>query len=179
MKRIALFLLMIVLLQAFAAAETAESTILPIIDLTISTPKPAGEVFSCETLIITLPEGYTILEENENSGYTAAVEDAYQLNAQLLFAAQNEAGGAICTAMIEDATPALEACKAAAQNMLGSSETASEYTYGENTYAGFACALDNSVFQIYYISDGSRLVTVSTANISAEETAALLESMVF
>ena len=186
MKRIALILLLALLLNACAVAEAntdASSTIIPIIELNTSvptaTPEPAGEVFSCETLIVTLPEGYTILDEAETTGFTAAVEDAYHTNAQLLFAAQNENGGAICMAMIEDETPALDACRAAAENMLGSSETSAEYTHGKNTYAGFACALDNSIFQIYYISDGNHLVTISTANLSAEDTVALLESMVF
>ena len=182
MKRLALILLALVLLNTFAFAQS-ETTIVPIIEINTSvptaTPQPAGEVFSCETLIITLPEGYAMLEEDETAGYTAAVEDAYNLGAHLLFAAQNKDGGAICMVVIDDATPALEACRDAAKNILGSKDNAAEYTYGENSYAGFACALDNSVFQIYYISNGAQLVTISTANVSAEDTAALLQSMVF
>ncbi len=187
MKRITLILLAIALLGFSALAEDAINTAIPTLMTEIevftaaptATPEPRGEVFSCETLIITLPEGYTMLDEAETIGYTAAVEDAYNTGAQLLFAAVNENNAAICMSMIEDATPALEACRAAAENMLGNPDNAAEYTYGTNTYAGFACALDNSVFQIYYISDGTHLVTVTTVNLAAEEIASLLESLNF
>ena len=189
MKRISLILLILALLNIFALAEGEINTNTPVPTLITeievytsaptATPEPAGEVFSCETLIITLPMGYTMLEEGEAAGYTAAVEDAYHTDAHFLFAAENENGAAICMAMIEDSTPALEACRAAAESMLGSKDNAAEYTYGANTYAGFACALDNSVFQIYYISDGAHLVMISTANLAAEEIAAMLESLTF
>ncbi|MBQ3574123.1 MAG: hypothetical protein IJA26_00505 [Clostridia bacterium] len=187
MKKLCLILMIIALLNVFALAEGEMNISSPTLMTEIevftaaptATPEPKGYVFSCETLIITLPEGYTMLDEADTTGYTAAVEDAYQTGAHLLFAAKNETSGAICMAMIEDATPAIDACRAAAENMLGSSDNAGEYTYGENTYAGFACALDSSVFQIYYISDGTHLVTVTTANLSAEEIAAMLGSLNF
>lgn len=187
MKRIGLILMIIALLGVSALAEGEANISAPTVMTEIevftaaptATPQPAGEVFSCETLIITLPEGYTMLDEAEATGYTAAVEDAYAIGAHQLFAAVNEDNAAICMAMIEDATPALEACRAAAENMLGSADNAAEYTYGANTYAGFACALDNSVFQIYYISDGTHLVTITTANLGVEDIGALLESLTF
>lgn len=188
MKRIGLFLLIAALLSACAFAEANVATAVPTLapastaaetSAPTATPEPAGEVFSCETLIITLPEGYALLDDEDNTGYIAAVEDAYQTGAQLLFSAINGYEGAVCMAMIEDPTPALDACRAAAENMLGSSDNAAEYTYGENTYAGFACALDTTVFQIYYISDGTHLVMISTVNLSVEEIGAMLESLDF
>lgn len=186
MKRIGLFLLIIALLTACASAETvvtAVPTLAPAATAETAaptaTPEPAGEVFSCETLIITLPEGYTMLDDTDNAGYIAAVEDAYMTDAQLLFSAINGSGGAVCMAMIEDPSPALDACRAAAENMLGSADNAAEYTYGENTYAGFACALDTTVYQIYYISDGTHLVMISTVNLGIEEIGAMLESLYF
>ena len=177
MKRIGLILLIIALCGTLALAESP--TLAPAATpQPTATPQPAGEVFSCETLIVTLPEGFALLEDAETAGYTAAVEDAYQTEAQLLFAAQNDINGAICMAMIEDNTAALDACRAAAENILGSADNAGEYVYGENSYAGFACALDSSVYQIYFISDGAHLVMISTANLSVEETAYLLQSLV-
>ena len=123
MKRIGLILLIVALLGISALAESEINLPTPTVMTEIqvytsaptATPQPAGEVFSCETLIITLPEGYTMLDETETTGYTAAVEDAYATGAHLLFVAAGESNAAICMTMIEDATPALDACRAAAE----------------------------------------------------------------
>lgn len=177
MKRIGLILLIAALLGAFAYAEGTISTDIVQTNVPTAMPEPTGEVFSCETLIITLPIGYTIMDEAEAAGYTAAVEDGYDTDAHFLFAAINDSDGAIMIAAIEDETPALDACRSAAEMMLGSADNACEYSYGENGYVGFACAIDGNVYQIYYISDGVHLVTVCTVNLSSEEISTLLESM--
>lgn len=174
MKRIAWIVLILALLCSFALGEMNENTAQP-----GATPEATGEVFSCETLIITLPIGYAILDESEAAGYTAAVEDGYDTDAHFLFAASNDLGGAIMIAAIEDETTALDACRSAAEMMLGSAENACESAYGENSYVSFACAIDGNIYQIYYISDGVHLVTVCTVNLSADEICALLESMDF
>lgn len=179
MKRIGLILLITALLGAFAYAEGTISTDIVQTNVPTATPEPTGEIFSCEMLIVTLPVGYTILSEAEIAGYTAAVEDAYQTNAQLLCVARNESNSAIFIAAIEDTSAAPDACRVAAKNMLGNADNACEYVYGENSYVGFACALDDDVYQIYYISDGTHLVTICTANLDAEEVARLLESLDF
>lgn len=142
------------------------------------TAEPAGTEFSCEAFIVRLPAGLEPMDEAQLAGYDAAVQFDFPDTAQtLLAAADAQRGAALCFALRESAQLPLEAAQEAAASILGSPDNARELRFGENSGAGFAVAVEDSAYCIYFFSNGSQLLLVTLGGLTDEESASMLSTL--
>ena len=174
MKRLFSIFMLILLLPCFAAAENAITLVTPM------PSAPAGVEFSCESFIVRLPVGMQPMEEADLTGYEAAMQSAFPGTAQTLLAAINpENNSALCFALADSVLSADEAAREAASHILGSPDSAQPFIFGTNSAAGFACAVQDTTFRIYFFSNGSRLLLAAITGLGDAEVDAMLASLDF
>lgn len=174
MKRLFSILLLALLLPCFAAAESA---------ITLVTPMPSAAVgveFSCEAFIVRLPAGMLAMDEADLTGYEAALQSAFPGAAQTLLAAVNPGtGAALCFALANSALTPDEAAREAATHILGSPDSAQAFAFGSNSAAGFACAVQDTTFRIYFFSNGSQLLLSAITGLNDAEVEGMLTTLDF
>lgn len=187
MKRyICFFLLFMMTATAFAvpAENTAaplENSPAPTAELTPTpSPVPAGKPFSCELFSLTLPYGYTAMDASALAGYDAAANSDYPGAGETMMAASNEAADAfLYIAVSESALDGPAAAKEAAQAILANADYAMEISFGTQLFGRFACMIDGVTFDLYFTSNGSKLLTAAACGVHDSDMAAMLESLVF
>ncbi|MBQ8506194.1 MAG: hypothetical protein IJ466_02010 [Clostridia bacterium] len=175
MKRLFSIFMLLIILPCFALAETALTLVSP-------TPSiaPLGTEFSCEAFIVYLPFGMEPLDEAALAGYDAAVQAGFPDTAQTLLAASDPAGEAVaCFALMDSQQTSIEAAREAAATILGSPDSAQEIIFGANTAAGFACAVEDITFRLYFFSNGSQLLLVSASGLGDAEVETMLSTLDF
>lgn len=175
MKRIFSIMLLLIILPCFALAETAITLVTP-------TPEPAnmGTEFSCEAFIVSLPLGLEPMDEQELTGYHAAAEADFPATAHTILAAANDARtAAACFALADSVQAPLEAAREAAASILGNPDSAQEFTFGANSCAGFACAVEDTTFRLYFFSNESHLLLVSISGLADDEVERMLATLDF
>ena len=144
------------------------------------TPAPSGVEFTRGSLHITLPAGLEILDDAALEGYEAAVQLDYPDTADtILVAADMENGAVLILAEIKTDVDCLNAAQAAAEALIGNPEHAKERQLGENRCAYFLCAIGQQAFRLYYLSDGERLLIVSSSGLRRNEVEDMLTGMRF
>lgn len=144
------------------------------------TAQPVGETFSSEDLIVTLPAGLRILSREELSGYEAAVQDDFPGAGQTLLAAANDDFSAVLTFAAADiATDGASAANEAAERILGSSTGVVQSQHGENSYAAFACAIEEDVYRLYCLGNETRLLIIGAVGLEEAQLSGMLAGLVF
>lgn len=181
MKRILCILAVLTLMPLAACAETTVVDVLQLITSTPApSPEPAGETFASEDLIVTLPAGMTILDEADRAGYEAAVQADFPNAGRTVLAASNgDHSAALIFALAESDQEALSAAREAAERIIGSADEVRQTTLGENSFCSFACAVESSVFHIYCISDGARLLTIGASGLEEDQIETMLAGLNF
>lgn len=180
MKKLLSAILGLLLVSACACAEAIPSPT-PAILLVTPTPSPAptAAVFSSEDLIVTLPLGMEIMQDDEMAGYDAAVQADYPDTARTVFAAANADRTAVLSFAIADSSlDAAAAAKQASETILGS-DTTTQAAYGENSCASFVCAIGDDVYSLHFLSAEGKLLVVGTSGVSQTEIEAMLTGLIF
>ena len=174
MKRLFSLFMLLLLIPCLAAAEA------PIVLVTPTHAVAAGLEFSCEAFIVHLPAGMEPMDEAELAGYNAAAQAGFPATAHTLLAAADPAqSAALCFAIADSVQTPIEAAREAAQSILGSPENAQECSFGPNTGAGFACAVEEATFRIYFFSNGSQLLLVSVSGLDDSAVQTMLSTLDF
>lgn len=183
MKRIICALLALLALPCLSLAETdiIESPQIIIEMITPSpSPEPVGETFSSEDLIVTLPAGLSILDEDARKGYDAAVQFDYPAAGRcVLLAADARRGAAAVFSILDSDADAAAAARDAALSILGSDSSVEEVRLGENSFSAFRCAVGPDAFRLFFLSSGSSLLCVGTSGLEDSETDAMLAGLIF
>ena len=175
-----LLALALICLSAMAETSIIEKPAIIIEMITPSpSPEPAGETFSIEDLIVTLPAGMTILTADERAGYDAAASFDYPLaGSAVLLAVNAEEGSAVVFSISESTQDAASAANEAARS-IPEAGTVEEITLGENTYSAFSCTMDGADYRLYFLSDGSRLLCAGACGLEETEIDAMLAGLIF
>ena len=181
MKKILCALTALLLLFCAACAETSiiEKPEI-IIELITPTPNPApvGESYSSEDMIVILPAGMHILDENECAGYDAAISFDYPSGGEPFLMSASEDGNSVLSfILLESAQDAASAAREAALAIPFAS--VKETHLGENSFSALSCTINEDAFQLYFISDGSRLLCVGASGIEEEDLNTMLTGLIF
>ena len=177
MTRILCILMLAIFLPCCALAESQLVLVSP---TPSAQPVPVGVEFSCEAFFVTLPAGMEILSDAQMEGYTAAVQAAFPDFAPAQLAAVDlERNAALVFSLAPSALAPLDAAKEAASAILGSDESASEFSFGANLCAGFAFAAADTAYRVFYFSDGAQLLAITACGLTETEIAAMLSSLDF
>ena len=177
MKKLICCIICALMLLCIAAAEQAgpSGAALP-----TPTALPAGDVFSSEDLIVTLPYGLALLDEASLAGYAAAIEDDFPDAGRLLLAAVNVDSTAVLSfSVLDGADNALDAANEAAKIILGDSAAVSQLQYGENSYASFSCGIGEDVFNLYFLAGDSKLLLVGASGVEETQIETMLAGLNF
>lgn len=179
MKKLFCALLALMLLSGMACGE---ATPLPTIQLVTPTPspEPRREVFSSEDLIVILPPGMRILDADEAMGYDAALQDDYPDTARtVLLAANADHSAALSFSMMESAAPAADIAAEAAKAMLGEGAAADAEAFGENSFYAFSCTIGEQVYRLYFLSNGSHVLSIGACGVDNASLSAMLSGLIF
>lgn len=183
MKRIFCALTACILLGSFALAEAVPSASpVPEMLLITATPTaaPLGTVFSNEDLTVTLPLGLEILDEAAREGYDAAVQADFPGAARTVLAAAGEDKGAVVHFSVSDLEmDAAAAAREAAEKILHSTATVTDVQYGANSYSGFACAIGEQIYKLYYLKGEKGMLMIGTSGLEETQIASMLSGLVF
>ena len=181
MKKIFCVLTALILLFSTACAETSiiEKPAL-IIEMITPSPssEPAGETYSSEDMIVTLPAGLHMLDEDAFTGYEAAVSFDYPTGGTPLLMAVNEEGSAALSfTLLESAQDAASAARDAALSIPFAS--VEEKAFGENNFSVLSCTISGTSFRLFFLSDESRLLCVGASGLEEEALNAMLAGLSF
>ena len=187
MKRILAATAAILMAAGIALAEpaptstAATASAVPAIAVT-PTPSAAPTGILCETewFTFTMPDRLKVLDESLRAGYDAAAQADYPDTGRTLLSAMDESGSAMLTfSGMESDRDALSAAKEAAADILGSDESVTELNFGTHLCAAFACAIEEQVYRLYYLSNGEKLVILGATGMEDAEISMILSSLSF
>lgn len=182
MKKTICACLATLMLLSAAIGESAIPSPTPQIELITPTPSavPLGPHYSDDALYVTLPYGFSILEEADRAAYDAAVESDYPDAVRMLMAATNgDFSAAASFACVELDMDAPSAAREAAQKILNSTVTVSDVQYGENSYSGFICAIGEQIYTVYYLSGEKETLIVSITGMEDAQAERMLTNLKF
>ena len=146
----------------------------------LATPEPLSAMFESDGLRLTLPAGLVILEGSALEGYEAAAQFDYPEAAHTILAAvDDQCTAALIVAEAESDMDCLLAAQEAAEALIGDPDAASEADYGKNRAAGFACAIGEQSYRLYYLSDGARLLIIGVSGLDEDVIEEMLTELRF
>ena len=174
MKKHLLCALMVLMLAT--APAMAEGGLLA----ALGTPEPAPAEFEADGLQIALPIGLEILEGEALEAHEAAVQLDYPEAARtILAAADAERGAALILAETDSELDCLEAAQNAAEALTGDPDAAEEAEFGENRAASFTCEIGEQTYELYFLSDGSRLIVIGAIGLEQDAIDEMLTGLRF
>lgn len=181
MKKIICMLAALTLLFACCAAEEAASATPGIVLITPTpTAAPAGQEFSSEDIIVTLPAGLELLEDSEFAAYEAATEDDFPGAARTLLAAANgDASSVLVFSVVESELTAAEFAADAARIVLGGTDAVNEVQFGENRFSAFSCAIGEQQYRLYMLQGESSILLAGFSGLDEAEIEAMLSGLIF
>lgn len=159
-----------------ASAQSVTAT--PALATASPSPTPAGVLWEGGGLRLLLPQRLSPLDADALEGYAAAAQSDFPgAGETILLAASADFSAAANFSAIDGASDALQAAREAAEGILGSADTVTELTYGENHCAAFACAIGEQTYSLYFFSDGARVIVAGASGLDASEISAMLSSL--
>ena len=97
----------------------------------------------------------------------------------MLLAANEDFTSLLSFSIAEISGDAASAAREAAEKILGSNASVNEKLCGENSYAGFACAIDSQRYDLYYLSNGSQMLVIGAAGVESAQLDNMLSGIIF
>lgn len=141
-------------------------------------PVPAGEIYSSEDMIVTLPAGMRILDKSERAGYDAAIAFDYPSGGIPLLMAISEDGSSVLSfILLESIQDAASAAREASLAIPFAS--VKEVSLGENSFTALSCTINGDTFRLFFISDETRLLCIGASGLEEEALNPMLTGLIF